>query len=503
MIEYVIKKIPGVIQVRIAIGQIAHETSTFSLVPTVVETFQKAEWTYDQQLIEKHQQVRNYLGGMITKGRELDVELVPTFSANCNPSGLVSKETFETLVDELIKRIKAAGELDAICLALHGAGVAEKYTDLEGEVLKAVRAEVGYEIPIVVSLDLHGNLTDLMVNEANALIGVKEYPHIDSYEAGAKAMDVAVRIVKGEINPVMVIEQIPLLMFPNTTFQSPAKDMKEFCFAKEEEEGVVDCTFFHGFARADTENTGACAIVITDDDKEKADKLSKEVARKVWELRDGFINKYPDPAGAIEEALATEGKPIVINETSDNPGSGAPGDGTNLLKALLEKNESETAFGFIRDPEVAEIAHEAGVGATIEVKLGGKTDDRHGEPLAVTAYVKSITDGRFIQSSPMSQGAQIDYGKSTRLQIGNVDVIVCSGKSQTLDKEVFTLHGINIMDYKIVALKSCQHFRAGFEPYAKKIVTADSPGISTSNPAYYDYKHIPRPIFPIDEDVKY
>lgn len=488
---------------RIAIGQFAHETSTFSEVKTTIDTFKQAEWTSGDELIDKHQNVRDYLGGMIQKGRALGVELVPTFSARCNPSGLVTKETFETIRDELISRIKAAGKLDAICLALHGAGVAEGYIDLEGELLKAVRQEVGYEIPITVSLDLHGNITELMVEEADGLFGVHEYPHVDSYEAGEKAMEMAVKMAKNEIKPVIVMEKLPLLMFPNTTFKSPAKDIKLYCEEKEKQSGVLDCTFFHGFARADTENTGACIIVITDDQPELAEEIAKDVARKVWNIRESFIQKYYSPEEAVEQALAREGMPIVINETSDNPGSGAPGDGTYLLRALLEKNAPKTAFGFIRDPEVAEIAHKAGVGATIEVELGGKTDSRHGDPIPVKAYVKALTDGKFIQSSPMGQGAKIDYGKSARLQIGNVDVIVSCGKSQTLDKEIFQLHGIDIREYKIIALKSCQHFRAGFEPYAKEIMTSDSPGISTSNPAYYDYKHIPRPIFPVDPDATY
>lgn len=488
---------------RIAIGQFAHETSTFSEVETTVETFKNAEWTSGHEIIEKHRDVRNYLGGMIQKGNELGVELIPTFSANCNPSGIVTKETFEHIRDELISGIQAAGELDAICLALHGAGVAEDYIDLEGELLKAVREAVGYEIPITVSLDLHGNITELMVKEADGLFGVHEYPHVDTFEAGQKAMDMATRLVKGDIKPVISIEKIPLLMFPNTTFKSPAKDLKEYCAEKEKQQGVLDCTFFHGFARADTKNTGACVITITDNDPELADEIGKDVARKVWDVREGFVQNYPNPEEAVEQALAIEGAPIVINETSDNPGSGAPGDGTNLLKAMLEKNAPKTAFGFIRDPEVAEAAHDAGVGATIEVEIGGKTDSRHGDPLPVKAYVKTLTDGQFIQSSPMGQGAKINYGKSARLQVGNVDVIVSSGKSQTLDKEIFQIHGINIMEYKIVALKSCQHFRAGFEPYAKEIVTADSPGISTSNPAYYDYKEIQRPIFPVDMDTNY
>lgn len=486
---------------KIAIAQVAHETSTFSTVETTVDTFKQDEWTHGQEIIEKHGNVRNYLGGMIQKGQQLNVDLVPIFSANCNPSGMITKDTYDRLIDELISGLQSAGELDAICLVLHGAGVAEEHADFEGALLRTVRGAVGYKIPISVALDLHGNITERMVEEADALLGVKHYPHTDTFEAGAKAMSVAVQMLKGDLQPSMTIKQLPLLMFPSTTFQSPAKDIKQLCEEQEKKAGVVDCTFFHGFARADTKHTGSSVLTITNNDPKLAKDIGGKVAKKVWDVREQFVNDYLNPEGAIEQALATEGRPIVVNETSDNPGSGAPGDGTNLLKAMVKKNIEKSAFGFIYDPEVASIAHEAGVGATINVKLGGKTDDRHGEPLPIKAYVKSLTDGQFIQSSPMFQGANINLGKSVRLQVGHVQIIVCSAKKQTLDKELFLLHGIDITEYKVIALKSCQHFRAGFSPYAKEIITADSPGISTSNPSYYDYKEIPRPIFPLDWDM--
>ncbi len=189
-----------------------------------------------------------------------------------------------------------------------------------------------------------------------------------------------------------------------------------------------------------------------------------------------------------------EGQPIVINETSDNPGGGTPGDGTHLLRALLEEDLAQTCFGFIFDPEVAQTAHKAGVGAVINVKLGGKTDSLHGEPLEVLAYVKSLTDGQFIQSSPMWQGARVNLGKSARLRIGHVEVLVCSVKSQVLDEQNFLLHGIDVKKYKIVALKSSQHFRAAFESSSKKIITVDSPGLSTMNLFNFPYMQLARPI---------
>jgi microcystin degradation protein MlrC len=483
---------------KIAIGQVAHETNTFSNVQTTVEIFKSWEWEQKQQVIERHLGVKDYLGGMIDQGQKLGIEIVPTFSAFAGPSGMITKETYETLKHELITNIRNVEDLDGICLALHGAGVAEGVDDLEGYLLQELREQVGYEIPIVVTLDLHANVTEKMVQEASALLGVNFYPHTDSYERGMEAIDLLVQIIQGQIHPVMQLVQLPLLIPTSTTYQSPAKDINEICWEWEKNPSILDCTFFHGFPYTDIPSVGVSVLTISNGSADLAKQASENVAQNIWGKKDQFQVKLPTPEEGIKQALVLEGNLIVINETSDNPGGGTPGDGTYLLKAMLEENAPNTCFGFIYDPEVAEEAHRAGVGSSIDVKLGGKTDSLHGEPLSIRGYVKSLSDGQFIQSSPMWQGIKVNLGKSIRLQVGNVDVIVCSVRSQTFDDQLFLLHGIDITKYKIVALKSSQHFRAYYQSVAKEIVTVDSPGLSTANLSTFDYKRINRPIYPLD-----
>ena len=484
---------------RIAIGGVMHETNTFSNVPTTAESFKIWEWDTGEEILKRHAGVQDYLGGMIDKCRQLGIEIVPTFSAFAGPSGVIARETYEALKNELVTQIQNAGEIDGICLGLHGAGVAEGVDDLEGCLLKEVRAAVGYDLPIVVTLDLHANVTEQMIQEANALLGVNLYPHTDSYDRGLEAVELLTQIIQKKANPVMHLQRLPLIIPTSATCKSPAKDINELCWEWEKQPGVIDCTFFHGFAYADIPHAGVTVLTITDGDGALAEKIGKEVARRIWEKREEFIVVLPTPEEGIKQALAMEGQPIVINETSDNPGGGAPGDGTFLLKALIEENAPDTCFGFIYDPEAAELAHRAGVGAWIEVKLGGKTDSLHGEPLPLTAYVKSLTDGQFVQSSPMWKGLKVNLGKSARLQVGNVDVIVASVRSQTFDEQIFQLHGIDVSKYKIVALKSSQHFRAAFQSIAKEIVTVDSPGLSTFDFSAFAYKRLARPVFPLDQ----
>ncbi|MGH2405412.1 MAG: MlrC C-terminal domain-containing protein [bacterium] len=215
--------------------------------------------------------------------------------------------------------------------------------------------------------------------------------------------------------------------------------------------------------------------------------------------------KNPGAADAVAEAVraAASGGPVIINETSDNPGGGAPGGGTHLLRAMLAAGLTASAFGTIYDPEVAEASHRAGAGATIRIRLGGKHDRMHGDPLDLEAYVKCLADGRFELTTPMGRGWPVDLGKTARLVVGGLDIVVASKRTQVLDPGPFLLHGIDVARCRIVGLKSSAHFRAGFEGIAKRIVTADPPGITTSNLAHFPYKRLRRPIYPLDPDAKY
>ncbi|QRG70700.1 M81 family metallopeptidase [Brevibacillus choshinensis] len=483
---------------KIVIGEVMHETNTFSNVPTTRELFELWEWARGDEIVSAHAGVRDFLGGMVDGARQRGIEVVGAFAANAYPAGTITKETFDSLQDELLSGIANAGKVDAICLSLHGAGVAEGVDDLEGALLKAVRQQVGYDIPLIVTLDLHGNITDEMIQQADILLGVHLYPHTDCYERGLEAVQLAEKMVKGELAPRMHRVKLPLIVPTSTTNLSPAKDINEVCYKWEREPGMVDCAFFHGFPYTDIPELGVTVVAVSNGDEELAKRAAEDVASLIWEKRMEFEPQVLSPREGLEMAKAATKFPVVLNETSDNPGGGTPGDGTYLLRAMLEADLQDACFGFIYDPEVAALAHEKGVGATIEVQLGGKTDNLHGEPITLTAYVKALTDGKFITSSPMGKGSPVDLGKSVRLQANGVDILVCSVKTQVLDEQVFLLHGIDVTQFKIVSLKSSQHFRASFEPLSAQIITVDSPGLTTLRFQSFDYKRLNRPVHPLD-----
>jgi microcystin degradation protein MlrC len=356
---------------------------------------------------------------------------------------------------------------------------------------------------LVATLDLHCHATELMIESATALLTVHEYPHIDSYERGYEAVELAAKTVRGEVSPVMALTRLPMILPGITSFHGPVREVNELCW-EWERRGLLDITFIHGYPHTDVPIMGTSVIAVADGDAELAKRAADDVAGHIWEMREQFRSNLPEPAEAIQQALAIEGGPVVIAEVSDNPGSGAPGDSTHLLRAMLDAKLTDAAFGFIYDPETAEQAHRAGPGATIEARIGGKTDPALlGAPVEVSAYVKCCTDGQFIAQSEMGRGSRRDMGKMARLVVDGIDVIVGSESQQTLDDELFRLHGIDVSRLKIVALKSHNHFRAYFEPISAAIIRTDPPGWATSNLQNLNYQRIRRPIWPLDDGVEW
>lgn len=485
---------------RIAVGGIVHETNTYCKDTTSLGDF----WIQrGEEIIANHRGVRTFIGGMISAAEELGATLIPTFFAEAQPSGTIAREAYESMLSELLMRIREAMPVEAVALSLHGAGVVEGIDDLEGHLLQAVRQLVGREVKIVVTLDLHGNITKAMADAADMMFGVHFYPHTDMYERGYEAVGMIPRLLTGSVRPVTHVETVPMLLPPSTTNLYPASKVNELCREIENQPGILDCTFFHGFPYTDIRHVGVHITVTADGDREAARAAAREVARWVWDHREEFRLPSLTPEEAVARALAIEGGPVVINDTADNPGGGGPGDGTHLLRAMLEAGVENACFGFIYDPEVADIAHRAGVGATVDVELGGKHDDLHGKPVRIRAYVKCLTDGQFALTTPMGRGARMNFGKMARLHVGGVDIIVGSVRSQTLDPELFLLHGIDVTRYKIVALKSSQHFRAGFESIAKAIVTADSPGLTTLRVESLPRVRHVRPMWPLHPEAEY
>ncbi len=491
---------------RIALGGIVHETNTYAVQSFGMTTMDSFD-VRRGEAIATYAGTRTFMGGMLFAAEANDHDVVPVLHAFAQPSGTIDGEAYRTLRDDLVAGIAAAMPLDAVVLDTHGAGIAEGIDDLESDLGQSIREVIGFDVPLISTLDLHGAITQEMGDLYDLLLGVYEYPHVDMYERGIEAIEAVPNLVSGEWNPTTHVERLPLLLPTSSTTIAPAGDIRDRCLELERVEGVLRCAFFHGFPFTDIPAAGASVVVTTNADPALARAVAQQIAAEVWDRREEFRLESLTPEIAIRQAqrvIVERGGPVVINDTADNPGGGTPGDATHVLRALIEANPENSCFGYIFDPQVAEQAHDAGAGSTIEISLGGKHDDLHGSPLEITVYVKSTSDGRFVYTTPMLAGARANYGPMARLQMGGrggIDILVGSARSQVFDAEVFSLHGIDVTRFDLVVLKSSQHFRAGFDELATEVITADSPGLTTLRVENFDHPRVDGPRWPIDPEA--
>jgi len=481
---------------RIGIGGINHETNTYCPQLTPLSAFTRLT---GERLLRRSG-TETPVGGAIDACRALGIEPIPLMAAWTQPSGIIEASAYETLKQDILDTVAAEWPLDGIFLDLHGAGVAEGVSDLEGDLTEAIRAQVG-SVPIVATFDLHGNVTQRMADQLDGVFACHEYPHIDLHHRAREAIELILRMQNEGLTTERAVVSIPMLMPTTTTFHGIGKATIDRIKAIEKTENLINISWFHGFPYADTPHVGIHLVLTGVANQHNLAAIGESLAASIWAVRDEFRIPGLSATEALDQALNASSEGLaVINETSDNPGGGAPGDGTHLLKAMLEADEPATCFGFIVDPQVAALAHEMGVGAVLETELGGKTDAMHGEPLPVSAYVKALHDGKIIMQA-MFKGTPMSLGPMARLVIGQVEVIVVSNRSQTFDTEPFLALGIDVHRMRVVALKSSNHFRAGFEPIAKTIITADTPGFTTHQIDRFEKTLSPHPLWPISPNA--
>lgn len=489
---------------RIGIAALHHETNSFSNIPMDWEYMRKTRFEKDTYR-SVYAPRRNYSGGFLAKGKELGIEIVPTAAAYLCPSGHITDEALEKHRDglaELLWKAHQEAPLDAIALNLHGAGVADSYPDADGEILRAVRERFGPDMPIGCVLDLHANVTHEMMEYADLLTGIKEYPHVDEFEAGADLVELLADMVENNWRPCKRLIQLPWLIVPaeGVTLSGPAHDIQQMLLQYERTEPqLVNVTFFHGFPYSDIPQAGVSVTAMAKT-QVAADRCASEIAGYAWNLRKRFAVPAYSAAEAMDlaEQIPITNGPVIIHESSDNTGGGAPGDGTHLLREMLKRDLPGSAFGSIHDPEVAAMAAKAGVGAKLTCKLGGKTDSLHGEPIQLTdAYVKCISDGKFLGLSRMGGGGIRNAGLTALLVVGNVNIVVTSIRGQAMDDGLFRVVGLRHDLLRYAAVKSSQHFKGWWKDYCSGIVACDSPGIHCADLHVFDFKFTNTGYFPL------
>ena len=489
---------------KIMIATLGQETNTFSPDRIDIHKLLPNGWVTGETLPDTFRGTKSYLAGAIAACEAYGAEILPLDSMKIEGGAMMTARCLDTLVDHFCAQVQANWQqADGLFLGMHGAGSAEGVEDLEGYVLSKVRGIVGRDYPIMSSLDIHGNITPEMVALSDGLFVIKEFPHTDMAEAAYLATETLIRTIRGEVKPVMTWEPIPILL-PNTTTTTvgpPMSTVRDHFSAYCKEHGLLDATLVQGFSANDQYWAGASVLIVAE---REATREAKELAKYFWDRRHDFDPQPLTAAQALEQAQQYGGDGyVVICESSDNPGSGCPGDGTHLLRELVERDIPGSVFSFIFDPETARQAHEAGVGATIHARIGGKTAAICGEPLELDVEVMQLSDGRFRYVTPMNYGVEMSLGATARLRHGNVDIVVASYRTQTFDDRPLVITGAEAEQYKIMCLKSAGHFRAFFQSRAGLIVPCETPGLRSTNLKNYPYEKVRRPVYPLDEETTY
>lgn len=490
---------------KILIGEFGQETNTFSEDRFTFEKLAPTGWITPEIIAREYRNTATYLGGAIDAAEESGVEVIPLDSFTVTGGSMMTRECLDYAVEHLLSGIRdRLSGADGLFLAQHGGGAAEGVEDLEIYVLRKIRELTGKDFPIVSSLDMHSNLSPELIALSDGLFVIKEFPHSDMNVASFKAVTELVRMIKTGRKPVMTLVNLPVIL-PNTTtctLFGPMKEVKEHFAEYGKNKGFIDCSLVQGYSANDQYYAGVSVLIVSDRDETAS---ANELAEYFWKRRKDFDPKPCSAEAALTEAMAYTGDDFtVINESSDNPGSGCPGDGTHLLRELVKRDIPGSIFAYIYDPEAVEQASKAGVGNKVDLFIGGKTVPINGEPLFVRdAEVLAVSDGNFTFRGAWKTGAKGTIGRSVRIQTGNVEIIIGSVRDQTFDDGPLLTTGTGLEGYRIIALKSANHFRGFYQSRAGKIIPCETPGLRSTDLKSYPYKNIRHPIYPLDEGVHF
>ena len=481
----------------IAIGGIMHESNTFSNTPTDFAAFSQVHASNIRKVWgEAHHEI----GGFIQGATEYGYTAYPMFMTSATPAGRVTDDAFDRLTEMLIQHLKAAPKHEGLLLALHGALVAESYPDGDGEVLRRLRDAFGQDLPIVVTLDQHANVSEQMVAESTALVIYKTTPHIDQRQRGLQAAELMMRILQDGITPTQALVKPPMLLniLYHTTNLPPMEPILTAAKQLEARPDVLVGNVALGYPYADVHEAGPSFVVVTDNDLHLAQYEADRLSDMLWNVRGQLTLDLPDAAQAVEQAIQSERHPVILVEMGDNIGGGSPGDGTFILAELVRQKASGYVV-VVYDPEAVQNCVQAGVGNSISLQVGGKVDTLHGDPVSIQGNVRLIHDGRYEETQPRHGGQRYhDQGLTVVVAVGDSLVVLTSRRQTPFSLQQLLSLGIDPTTMKMIVVKAAVAYRAAYQPIAGQIIEVDTPGLTAVNPLHFEYHNVRRPLFPLD-----
>ena len=478
---------------RVFSGSLATETNTFGPMPTGLASF-KDRFYYPAG---KHPDHITLFSGPLwaarIRGKEHGWTLLEGMVAAAQPSGITTRHAYESLRDELLADLRAAMPVDMVLLGLHGAMVADGYDDCEGDLIRRVREIVGDSVVIGAELDPHSHLTPAMVENSDLLIAFKEYPHTDVLERGLELVDLCAAAVQGKVKPVAAVVDCEMIVTMHTSRQ-PARGFVDRMQALEGRDGVLSISAAHGFAWGDVPEMGTKMLVYTDGDAPKAQALARQLADELIGMREALAVPYPDIDASLDAALAFDGGPVVLADGADNAGGGAASDSTFFLRRMVERGISNAALGPLWDPVAVRIAFDAGVGAQLTLRLGGKIGPLSGAPIDLDCTVLALHADMIMTGLANSPTA---LGDCALVEANGIQIVLTTLRNQAMGMDLFTQLGCDLAAKKIVVVKSSQHFYASFSQVARHVIYAGAPGSVTLDLSTLPYRTVRRPKWPL------
>lgn len=482
---------------RVFTATLATETNTFAPMPTGLAAFREG----GHYPAGSHPDHLTLFSGPLWAARQQAARrgwtLVEGLVAFAQPGGLTTRAAWQALRDELLADLRRAMPVDIVLLGLHGAMVADGCDDCEGELLRAVRDIVGPGVTVGAELDPHHHLTEAMTRHADLLVSFKEYPHTDVLERAHELVDLCAARAAGRIRPTIGVAGCGMISIVHTT-REPARGFVDRLQALEGRDGVLSISVTHGFPWGDVPDMGTKVFVYTDGDANAAQALARRLADELAALRDALQPPQPGIDGAIDQALAEPQGPVVMADGADNPGGGAAGDSTFVLRRLLERDVQDAALGPLWDPQAVRIAFEAGEGARLPLRIGGKTSPLSGSPLDIDAEVLALRPAMVMSGLA---GVPVALGDCALVRTGGVQVVLISRRNQAMGTDLFTQLGCDLAARRLIVVKSSQHFYASFSQVARRVIYVAAPGAVTSDLRSLPYRKANRALWPLQPDA--
>jgi microcystin degradation protein MlrC len=485
---------------RIAIAEFKQETNTFVPFTTTVKTFEDQYLHRGDEMLTAFGNARLEVPGALDACREAGATPLPLLATMAMASGTVERASFDILMNEILERLRAVLPVDGVFLALHGAMILEDEPDAEAEIVRRVRAELAPGTPITVSLDLHGHITAAMIQPDVAYIGYREFPHIDMYETGYRAARLLIDWIDGKVKPVMALAKKHMVFSPDSarTTAPPLSDIVAEGRAMEERGEVLHVSLFPVQPWIDTPDLGFAALVCGED-LQKTQAAADKLAQMAWDRRREFEPDVTPLDEIIRIGLSSPGL-TVASDSGDTPSGGAAADSTAVLAALLHAGADRAdrlSICTICDAEAAAQAAKAGVGKTITLGVGHKRSGL-GDPLTITAKVKTISDGQYVLEGPGGNGMVGEMGLTVVLAIGSIRVNLRSIPHFEWDLGIHKSVGLDPAAAALVFVRSPSHFRVSYTPIAQRIFLADTPGPTCVNMRRIPFTKVTRPFYPLD-----